>query len=59
MHGFVTYRRCAEQCASLRDRARSEIGRARLEREWADWLDLAREAGREPRTFVARPGRVR
>ena len=53
------YERCllsAQHCAMLRDQARTELGRARLERESADWRRLAEEAQRqdvlgEPRTF--------
>jgi len=35
------YRRRAHDCARLRDRARTELARRRLERECADWLRLA------------------
>lgn len=53
------YERCllsAQHCAMLRDQARTELGRARLERESADWRRLADEARRhdvlgELRTF--------
>jgi len=53
------YERCllsAQHCATLRDQARTEFSRARLDREAADWRRLAEEAQRqdflgEPRTF--------
>lgn len=50
---FASYQRRADLCAALRDRATTELGRARLERERDDWLELARNtAVREPRSFV-------
>jgi hypothetical protein len=44
------YRRCEAQCADLRQRASSELGRSRLERERIDWHDLACAAGLSGRT---------
>jgi hypothetical protein len=41
MTPFAAYQRRAEQCAQLRDRATTELGRARLARECADWRELA------------------
>jgi len=35
------YRRRAHDCARLRAQARTELAKRRLEREWADWLQLA------------------
>ena len=45
MHPNATYLRSAALCATLRDRAGTELGRSRLARECADWLELARGAG--------------
>jgi hypothetical protein len=47
MNHSALYRRRAQECATLRDRARSELGRARLDRECADWIALAKRAGGE------------
>ena len=38
------YQRRAQECATLRDQAKTELGRARLARECADWNALATEA---------------
>ena len=50
MDPSALYQRRAQECATLRDLAKSELGRARLDRECADWLALAERAPRtEPR----------
>lgn len=45
MDHSALYQRRAQECATLRDQARSELGRARLDRECADWIALAERAG--------------
>jgi hypothetical protein len=44
MNDSALYQRRAEECATLRDRACSDLGRARLARECADWMALAEQA---------------
>lgn len=51
MDQSALYQRRAQECATLRDLAKSELGRARLDRECADWMDLARDAGRSASVF--------
>jgi hypothetical protein len=46
------YERRARDCAQMRDWAKTQMGRSRLERERRDWLELARRQG-EDRTFRA------
>ena len=46
MDQSTLYQRRARECATLRDQAKSELGRARLDRECADWLALAERAPR-------------
>ena len=44
MDQSTLYQRRARECATLRDQAKSELARARLDRECADWLALAARA---------------
>lgn len=44
MDHSALYQRRARECAILRDSARSELARARLDRECADWIALAERA---------------
>ena len=57
MDHFALYERRALECATLRDQARSELGRARLDRECADWKALAERAARENLSHIERSWR--
>ena len=57
MDQSALYQRRAQECATLRDQARSELGRARLDRECADWRALAEGTERESLLRVERSWR--
>lgn len=44
MDHSALYQRRALECAALREHARSDLARARLDRECADWIALAERA---------------
>jgi|GEM_PF-3066405 len=58
MDHTALYQRRAEECATLRDRARSDLGRARLARECADWMALAEQASRPGAALMERSWRA-